>query len=90
MAQAPVDVRSALLAEIRQYKYRLPDPTGRKDLEYYRDPAHRGYLSWQVKEGQGPSLFFKTPGEIAVGIAGGGRRRENKSKAMGKGDNTLW
>lgn len=41
---------------------RLPEPTSRKDIEYYRDPAHRGYLSHLVKEGQGPSLFFRTPG----------------------------
>lgn len=83
------DIRAALLAEMRAYPYRLPDPTSRKDLEYYRDPKHRGYLSWQVKEGQGPSLFFKTPGEIATGISGA-RRREHKGKAMGKGDNSLW
>ena len=31
--------------------------------EYYRDPAHRGYLSYMVKEGESPSLFFKKPGE---------------------------
>ena len=42
--------------------YRLPDPTGRKDREYYRDPAKRGYLTHTVLEGQGPSLFFKPPG----------------------------
>jgi large subunit ribosomal protein L15 len=44
------------------FLYRLPDPTSRKDIEYYRDQAHRGYLSHTVKEGHGPSLFFKTPG----------------------------
>lgn len=43
------------------FQYRLPDPTSRKDLEYYRDPAHRGYLSHLVKEGESPSLFFKAP-----------------------------
>lgn len=43
------------------FQYRLPDPTSRKDMEYYRDPAHRGYLSYLVKEGEGPSLFFKPP-----------------------------
>ena len=88
MASTP-DIRAAMLAEMRSYPYRLPDPTGRKDLEYYRDPKQRGYLSWQLKEGQGPSLFFKTPGEIATGISGA-KRRENKGKAMGKGDNSLW
>lgn len=40
---------------------RLPDPTSRKDIEYYRDPAHRGYLSYRVQEGEGPSLFHRPP-----------------------------
>ncbi|KAI9867850.1 MAG: YmL10 [Trichoglossum hirsutum] len=43
------------------FAYRLPDPTSRRDIEYYRDPAHRGYLSHLVPEGEGPSLFFKVP-----------------------------
>lgn len=43
------------------WQNRLPDPVSRKAIEYYRDPAHRGYLSYQVGQGQGPSLFFKTP-----------------------------
>lgn len=47
----------------KSYKYRLPDATSRKDIEYYRDPAHRGYLSYLVKEGESPSLYFKPPRE---------------------------
>ncbi|KAK5085412.1 YmL10 [Lithohypha guttulata] len=43
------------------FQYRLPDPTGRKELEYYRDARNRGYLSHLVQEGQGPSLFWKPP-----------------------------
>ncbi|EFE42054.1 hypothetical protein TRV_03193 [Trichophyton verrucosum HKI 0517] len=43
------------------FQYRLPDPTSRRDIEYYRDPAHRGYLSYLVKEGDSPSLFFTPP-----------------------------
>jgi large subunit ribosomal protein L15 len=39
----------------------LPDPSSRKDIEYYRDPAHRGYLSHLIKEGEGPSLYFRPP-----------------------------
>ena len=63
---------------------RLPDPTSRKDLEYYRDPAHRGYLSHLVPEGHGPSLFYKTPrtGKMAV-------RKASKSRAVA-GDNRIW
>ncbi|KOS20934.1 54S ribosomal protein L10 [Escovopsis weberi] len=54
----------AVLAEARRspFRYRLPDPTSREDMEYYRDPAHRGYLSFQVQPGQSPSLYFKVPG----------------------------
>ncbi|BCS25956.1 mitochondrial 54S ribosomal protein uL15m [Aspergillus puulaauensis] len=44
-------------------KYRLPDPTKRRDIEYYRDPAHRGYLSHLLKPLEGPSLFFRSPVE---------------------------
>lgn len=58
-AQAAAD---AMEAEKQRFRYRLPDPTSRKHLEYYRDSAHRGYLSHTVEEGHGPSLFFKTPG----------------------------
>lgn len=58
-AQAAAD---AMLAEKKRFRYRLPDPASRKDLEYYRDSAHRGYLSHTVEDGHGPSLFFRTPG----------------------------
>ena len=45
------------------FRYRLPDPTKRRDIEYYRDPAHRGYLSHLLKPMEGPSLFFRSPVE---------------------------
>ncbi|RAH48288.1 mitochondrial 54S ribosomal protein uL15m [Aspergillus brunneoviolaceus CBS 621.78] len=45
------------------FTYRLPDPTKRRDIEYYRDPAHRGYLSHLLKPMEGPSLFFRSPVE---------------------------
>ncbi|MCJ1247346.1 YmL10 [Trapelia coarctata] len=51
----------ALSPPSTRFQHRLPDPTSRKDFEYYRDPAHRGYLSHLVTEGQTPSLFFKIP-----------------------------
>lgn len=44
------------------FRYRLPDPVNRWDIEYYRDPAHRGYLSHQLAPGQSPSLYFGVPG----------------------------
>ncbi|CAI6332237.1 unnamed protein product [Periconia digitata] len=59
---------SALMSQVsKQYKYRLPDATARKDIEYYRDPAHRGYLSYKMREGESPSLFFKIPNSLKRG-----------------------
>lgn len=66
------------------FQNRLPDPTSRKDFEYYRDPAHRGYLSHLVSEGQGPSLFFKTP-NTGKPV----RRRASTSKAVA-GENNIF
>jgi large subunit ribosomal protein L15 len=79
------DGTPSILGAVRPFKYRLPDPTSRKDIEYYRDPAHRGYLSHLVEEGQGPSLFFKSPGAGTV-------RKKKVMKAGGivKGENRIW
>jgi large subunit ribosomal protein L15 len=66
------------------FLYRLPDPTSRKDLEYYRDPAHRGYLSHLLEKGQGPSLFFKTPG---VGVR---KKTKKPGEAQAAEKNRLW
>ncbi|KAL7625983.1 YmL10 [Parahypoxylon ruwenzoriense] len=53
----------SVLMEVRKkgFAFRLPDPTARWDIEYYRDPAHRGYLSHTLGPGESPSLFFKVP-----------------------------
>jgi len=76
------------LAEVlRQYPKRLPDPASRKDIEYYRDPAHRGYLNHLLQEGQGPSLFFKTPGQVKTGKKGAVVRGK---KTSAKAENRLW
>ena len=67
---------------MKTFRYRLPDPAGRKDLEYYRDPAHRGYLSYQLQGGQSPSLFFKRPGQVweapQKAVNTGAQKGENK------------
>ena len=68
------------------FTYRLPDPTSRKDIEYYRDPAHRGYLSHLVKEGETPSLFFKTPGMFKRAKKGS-KKAKGASKAV---ENKIW
>ncbi len=68
------------------WQNRLPDPVSRKAIEYYRDPAHRGYLSYQVAEGQGPSLFFKTPRAAGVYV----QRKSSKSKKALGSENRIW
>ncbi|KAK2755082.1 YmL10 [Arachnomyces sp. PD_36] len=64
------------------FQYRLPDPSNRKDIEYYRDPAHRGYLSYLVKDNEGPSLYFHHPEnrlkKAGKGGVGGGKKGENR------------
>lgn len=77
-----VAANSPILAAAQPFAYRLPDPTSRKDLEYYRDPAHRGYLSHLVAEGHGPSLYFRTPGK--------GIHRKGLKITAAKADNRLF
>ena len=68
----------AVLEQARSgpHYYRLPDPTGRWDIEYYRDPAHRGYLSHQLAAGESPSLYFKVPGEEKKVFASKAKQQE--------------
>lgn len=63
------------------FTYRLPDPTSRWDIEYYRDPAHRGYLSHRLKPGESPSLYFKVPGEQVSKRAAKVKKEEEKGDA---------
>ncbi|KAI1326671.1 ribosomal protein L18e/L15P [Xylariaceae sp. FL0255] len=63
--------------------YRLPDPTSRWDIEYYRDPAHRGYMSHMLKPGESPSLFFNVPPTKLVKDA-------SKQKKVKPEDVRLW
>ena len=81
-AESGADATNASIAS--PFTYRLPDPTSRKDLEYYRDPAHRGYLSHMLEKGQGPSLFFKTPG------VGTRRKTRAQGNAQAAENNRLW
>ena len=69
----------AAVAKLRAAPHlrRLPDPTSRWDIEYYRDPAHRGYLSHQLQPGESPSLYFKVPGERRM-VRPGGKVIEQK------------
>lgn len=64
------------------YLYRLPDPVGRWHIEYYRDPAHRGYLSHQLKPGESPSLYFKVPGTEVVKKAAKAKKQATSDKRL--------
>jgi large subunit ribosomal protein L15 len=82
---AKKEAMATLMKQLGQkYKYRLPDATARKDIEYYRDPAHRGYLSYTVKQGESPSLFFKPPGEAKDRKKQSARRDAAKASADNK------
>jgi large subunit ribosomal protein L15 len=84
-AEGESPILSAISPSAMPFAKRLPDPTSRKDMEYYRDSAHRGYLSHLVEEGHGPSLFYKAPGTYT-------RRRTKKpgAAAAAAGDNRIW
>lgn len=60
-AGLPADLTEASILKKMGFRYRLSDPTHRRDIEYYRDPAHRGYLSHLLDRLEGPSLFFRSP-----------------------------
>ncbi|KAI1114639.1 ribosomal protein L18e/L15P [Nemania sp. NC0429] len=74
-----------VLEKARQkgFFYRLPDPTSRWDMEYYRDPAHRGYLSHLLQPGESPSLYFKVPPAKVA-------RDSEKKKKVKQEDIKLW
>jgi ribosomal protein L15 len=55
------DVLSAMHGPDGRRLYRLPDPSSRDEIEYYRDPKNRGYMSTQLAPGQTPSLFHRVP-----------------------------
>lgn len=71
------------LPALPPFKYRLPDPVGRRDIEYYRNPAHRGYLVHTIREGEGPSLFFKPPGSNT-------KKSVKEDKKKDTNENKLW
>ncbi|RDA93498.1 hypothetical protein CP533_3982 [Ophiocordyceps camponoti-saundersi (nom. inval.)] len=77
----------AVLAATRKagFKYRLPDATSRRDIEYYRDPAHRGYLSHLLKPGESPSLYWTVPPERKK-VSGAKKRTQAQAVAV----KTMW
>lgn len=79
--------RAAMLEGVHRGMHRLPDPTSRKNIEYYRDPAHRGYLRHLLKEGESPSLLFKAPG---TGILKEKRGTMTAKRKTSTEDNRMW
>ncbi|OCK85665.1 ribosomal protein L15 [Lepidopterella palustris CBS 459.81] len=75
------DTAETAVPQQKAYPYRLPDPTSRKDIEYYRDPAHRGYLSHLIGKGESPSLFFKVPGAQSFKRKDVDRKKASAAKA---------
>ena len=63
---------------------KLANPTARKDIEYYRDPDHRGYLSHTLEEGESPSLFWIPQGKKQ------GMSKEQQAKRKAKQTNRLF
>jgi large subunit ribosomal protein L15 len=72
------------------FQYRLPDPTSRKDLEYYRDPKNRGYLSHTVKEGESPSLYFKPLQPVHEVQAKKKSQKKKDPEKQAATENRLW
>lgn len=80
VGEAVEEITESKIMKEMGFKYRLPDPTNRKDIEYYRDPAHRGYLSHLLKPMESPSLFFRSPADrkSAAGIKKEKKLPENR------------
>jgi large subunit ribosomal protein L15 len=55
--------------------------SSRFDIEYYRDPKHRGYLSGDIiANKESPSLFFKPLDAKPTG----GKKKGKKAKAANR------
>ncbi|RMZ75900.1 hypothetical protein DV738_g5198, partial [Chaetothyriales sp. CBS 135597] len=72
------------------FEYRLPDPTSRKELEYYRDEKTRGYLRYTVKPGYSHSLYHKTAQQKADEAELDVKRRAVVAKQTAVAANRLW
>ena len=60
---------------------KLAGPSSRFDIEYYRDPKHRGFLSGDVVANkESPSLFFKPLDAVTVK----GKKKGKKQKAANR------
>ncbi len=57
-------------------------PRAEKDMEYYRDPAHRGYLRHMLRPGESPSLFFKVPTPLKFRV----QKKEDAEKQEGEAE----
>jgi len=86
-----VDGAEDLVSRVKAmgFEYRLPDPSSRKDIEYYRDVKNRGYLAHTVPEGEDSSLYWRhvlSPEEVKALK----RKAGGAAKAGGVSANQLW
>ncbi|KAI1393186.1 uncharacterized protein F4822DRAFT_435580 [Hypoxylon trugodes] len=77
-------------ARKKAFFYRLPDPTARWDIEYYRDPAHRGYLSHTLQPGESPSLFFRAQTMSLFGTSPPNESSSSTNPSMARSRNSLF
>jgi large subunit ribosomal protein L15 len=77
-----VGIKSITHPHLVEQPHRLAGASSRFDIEYYRDPAHRGYLSGDVAENESPSLFFKHVD--AKPAKGASKKKDKKSKAANR------
>ncbi|EPS39218.1 hypothetical protein H072_6990 [Dactylellina haptotyla CBS 200.50] len=64
--------------------HRLAGPTSRQDIEYYRDPAHRGYLVDTVKPGESPSLYWYKKHDVVKKKTEAEALQQKKNKELRK------
>lgn len=77
-----VGIKSITHPHLIEQPHRLAGASSRFDIEYYRDPAHRGYLSGSVlANNESPSLFFKP---LNAKSAKGGKKKNKKQKAANR------
>lgn len=77
-----VGIKSITHPHLVEQPHRLAGASSRFDIEYYRDPAHRGYLSESVlANNESPSLFFKS---INAPVVKGLKKKGKKEKAANR------
>lgn len=78
--------KNSIRAVVHPERYpnvRLANPTARKDIEYYRDPEHRGYLAHTLDEGESRVCSGRRPGRRRMRSPRSSYRRGRRSRLIG-------